>query len=233
MAQDRSGSDDMLTSDGQLDYEAIVSDAVREAMRNVLRTVLTDVAKNGLRGEHHYYIAFDTNAPGVVMSRRLKERYPNEMTIVLQHKFWSLAVMQERFEVKLSFNSIPELLGVPFTAVKMYVDPSTRFGHQFEEPETNTIEPGEDATPAKAGRGGPRVVGGSGVKTDKKRNVTAAKKRAVEPAADLQGEQPGEAIPSQAPAANAQPAPHAVPAAAAQPDPGAKVVSLDQFRKKT
>ena len=87
--------------------------------------------RSGLPGQHHLYIAFDTEADGVSVSKRLKEQYPEEMTIVLQYQFWDLQVTNDRFEVKLSFGSVPERLVVPFQAVKAFYDPSAQFGLQF------------------------------------------------------------------------------------------------------
>lgn len=104
----------------------------QEALRGVVRKVLTDTAKNGLHGEHHFYIAFDTNYPGVRLSQRLREQYPNEMTIVLQHQFWDLTVTDHAFEVGLSFGNVPERLVIPFDAIKGFFDPSVQFGLQFE-----------------------------------------------------------------------------------------------------
>ena len=104
----------------------------QEALRGVVRKVLTDVARDGLPGEHHFYIAFDTRAPGVRISQRLREQYPEEMTIVLQHQFWDLAVTEHTFEVGLSFGGVPERLLVPFSAIKGFFDPSVQFGLQFE-----------------------------------------------------------------------------------------------------
>jgi uncharacterized protein len=118
-------------ADRTIDYEALAQDA----MRGLVRTVLTKAAKLGLPGEHHFYISFDTLAPGAFISKRLREKYPDEMTIVLQHRFWDLAVTDERFEVKLTFDGIPERLVVPFNAIKVFFDPSVRFSLQFEGPE--------------------------------------------------------------------------------------------------
>jgi uncharacterized protein len=106
----------------------------QNALRGVVREVLTQVQKNGLPGEHHLYIAFDTCADGVSISKRLKEQYPDEMTVVLQYQFWDLVVTDERFEVKLSFSNVPERLVVPFAAVKAFYDPSAQFGLQFGKP---------------------------------------------------------------------------------------------------
>jgi uncharacterized protein len=106
----------------------------QDALRGVVRQVLTLVQKGGLPGEHHLFIAFDTSGDGVFVSKRLKEQYPEEMTIVLQYQFWDLQVTNERFEVKLSFNNVPERLVVPFEAVKAFYDPSAQFGLQFGKP---------------------------------------------------------------------------------------------------
>jgi hypothetical protein len=106
----------------------------QNAMRGVVRDVLTQVQREGLPGEHHLYIAFDTGADGVSISKRLKEQYPEEMTVVLQYQFWDLVVTNERFEVKLSFSNVPERLVVPFSAVKAFYDPSAQFGLQFGKP---------------------------------------------------------------------------------------------------
>jgi hypothetical protein len=105
----------------------------QEALRGVVHRVLVDAAKNGLPGEHHFYISFDTRAEGVRLSPRMLAQYPEEMTVVLQHQFWDLIVTDEGFEVGVSFGGIPERLAVPFAAVKGFFDPSVQFGLQFEE----------------------------------------------------------------------------------------------------
>src|SRR5918992_111778 len=120
-----------MTDCRMIDYEALSQDA----MRGVVRTVLGHTARSGLPGDHHFYISFDTQAPGVVLSRRLQDKYPEEMTIVLQHRFWDLVVSEDRFEVKLTFDGIPERLVVPFAAIKVFFDPSVRYGLQFETPD--------------------------------------------------------------------------------------------------
>jgi hypothetical protein len=106
---------------------------VQEALRAVVRRVLMDIAKNGLPGEHHFYISFDTRADGVRLSPRMLTQYPTEMTVVLQHQFWDLVVTESDFEVGVSFGGVPERLAVPFAAVKAFFDPSVQFGLQFEE----------------------------------------------------------------------------------------------------
>jgi hypothetical protein len=103
----------------------------QDALRGVIRTVLTDAAVKGLPGDHHFFITFDTRADGVRMSARLKASYPDEMTIVLQHQFWDLTVGEEDFDVGLAFNGIPERLHIPFKAVRAFMDPSVQFGLQF------------------------------------------------------------------------------------------------------
>lgn len=102
------------------------------ALRGVVRTVLADVAKNGLPGEHHFKITFNTGSPGVRLSDRMRAQYPQDMTIVLQYQFWDLAVTEQAFEVGLSFGGIPERVGVPFEAVTAFYDPAVQFGFQFE-----------------------------------------------------------------------------------------------------
>lgn len=105
----------------------------QQALRGVVRAVLSDAARKGLPGEHHFYIAFDTNADGVRMPDRLRSQYPEEMTIILQHQFWDLKVGDDEFEVGLSFGGVPAKLVIPFEAVKGFFDPSVQFGLQFEE----------------------------------------------------------------------------------------------------
>jgi hypothetical protein len=119
----------------------------QQALRGVVRQVLVDASKKGLVGEHHFYISFDTRADGVRLSDRLKQQYPEQMTIILQHQFWDLSVSDTGFEVGLSFGGIPEKLGVPFEAVKGFFDPSVQFGLQFEE-----VSADADAAPAQASK---------------------------------------------------------------------------------
>ena len=104
----------------------------RDALRGVLRQVLTDAAAHGLPGEHHFFITFLSTAEGVKLSPRLLAQYPEEMTIILQHQFWDLVVTEDRFEVGLSFAGVPERLVVPFNSIKSFFDPSVQFGLQFE-----------------------------------------------------------------------------------------------------
>jgi hypothetical protein len=111
-----------------IDYPTMIDDA----MRGVVREALRQVQKEGaLPGEHHFFITFDTNFSGVVISPVLKSKYPGEMTIVIQHQFWDLGVEQDQFVVTLSFNKRPERLVVPFAAMTAFADPSIKFGLQF------------------------------------------------------------------------------------------------------
>jgi len=112
----------------------------RNALRGVVRAALEHVAENGLPGEHHFYIAFDTHGEGVQISSRLLEKYPREMTIVLQHQFWELEVLEDRFSIGLSFNNIPEKLIVPYKAINSFFDPHVQFGLQFEADEDTASE---------------------------------------------------------------------------------------------
>ncbi len=102
------------------------------ALRQVVRLALKRVEREGLPGDHHFFIAFDTRHPGVRISDRLRRKYPEEMTIVIQHQFWNLAVHPASFEIDLSFDNIPEKLAIPFEAIKGFFDPAVQFGLQFE-----------------------------------------------------------------------------------------------------
>lgn len=126
-------------------YDVLTS----EAMRGVLRRVLTDAAEQGLPGEHHFFITFLSKADGVKISSRLLAQYPEEMTIILQHQFWDLTVSEDHFEVGLSFGGVPERLVVPFNAIKSFFDPSVQFGLQFEPADAATAKAAEpSAAPA-------------------------------------------------------------------------------------
>jgi hypothetical protein len=116
------------TPDSLIPYDEIVQDSLRQ----VVRRVLSDVsASGGLPGGHHFFIAFRTRFPGVDMPRHLLERYPEEMTVVLQHRYWDLAVEEEHFEVGLTFNQVPAKLSIPYKAITGFVDPAVNFALQF------------------------------------------------------------------------------------------------------
>jgi hypothetical protein len=118
---------------------------VEEALRGAVRRVLEEVAKDGLPGEHHFYITFDTQYVGVELPDFLKERYPEEMTIILQYQFYGLEVDEEKFQVTLSFNNVPERLVIPLDAITVFADPSVNFALQFEHGiDGEDIEEGEE-----------------------------------------------------------------------------------------
>ena len=122
----------------EIRYDVLTQDA----LRGVIRQVLALVQRNGLPGDHHLYIAFDTTADGVSISKRLKEQYPEEMTVVLQYQFWDLQVTNDRFEVKLSFSNVPERLVVPFRSVKAFYDPARSSGCNSASPARRTTAHG-------------------------------------------------------------------------------------------
>jgi hypothetical protein len=141
--------------DDLIRYDVLVQDALRTVVRKVLR----EVADGGLPGEHHFYIAFDTTAPGVRLSSRLRQQHPEEMTVVLQHQFWDLAVTDHAFEVGLSFGGVPERLLVPFSAVKGFFDPSVQFGLQFDPQTAKDREAEPQPAPAPAAAIAPALGG--------------------------------------------------------------------------
>jgi hypothetical protein len=104
----------------------------QDALRGLVRRVLIDAGKKGLPGEHHFFITFDTQHDAVRLSQRLRDQYPDEMTIVLQHQFWDLKVTDEAFEIGLSFSGVAERLFIPFEAITAFADPSVQFALQFE-----------------------------------------------------------------------------------------------------
>jgi len=132
---------------------------VEDALRSVVRRALLEVGANGLPGDHHFYLTFHTQDPGVSLSPVLRAQYPKEMTIVLQHQFWGLEITEDNFTVKLSFGGVRETLVIPFQSVVSFADPSVKFGLQFEtaaegdgeESESDDIDADEQgATPLRA-----------------------------------------------------------------------------------
>lgn len=127
---------------------------MHQAMRGLIRNVLEDVAANGLPGAHHFFITFDTTHPDVAIADWLRERYPTEMTVVLQHWFSGLDVTEDGFTVTLNFGNSPEPLVIPFDAVLTFVDPSVEFGlrfesqHEDEEEDEDLLTEEEDETDA-------------------------------------------------------------------------------------
>ncbi|WP_455478198.1 SspB family protein [Bartonella sp. B10] len=118
----------------QIRYDILVQDA----LRGVIRKVLSEVAEAGLPDNHHFFITFLTNAPGIKISPRLKSRYPEQMTIVLQHQFRDLSVSETAFEVTLSFKEINEKLVIPFTSIQVFYDPVAAFEAAFDLPSNLT-----------------------------------------------------------------------------------------------
>ena len=179
----------------------------QDALRSVVRRVLSDAAKNGLPGEHHFYISFDTRHPGVRISNRLRGQYPEEMTIVLQHQFWDLTVADVGFDVGLSFNGITERLHVPYEAIKGFYDPSVQFGLQFQaalaEEEAETADTERPVAP----------VAGSDAPAE-----TLPAEKPVTPAAQA----PATPLSAETGSANEP----------GKPAGGGEVVRLDRFRKK-
>ncbi|WP_442755990.1 SspB family protein [Methylocystis sp. JAN1] len=191
---------------------------VQDAMRGVVRKVLGDVAVSGyLPGDHHFTISFRTDAPGVRMSRRLAEQWPQELTIILQHQFSNLVVDEEGFGVTLSFRSIPENLYIPFAAITGFYDPSVEFGLRFETSELDELEEEEEEAPPAR----PNL-----------RAVDEAAEAPPAPAPAKPAAARAEAKKSVAEKAEKKAEARASDAAEGEGD-DAKVVSIDAFRKKT
>ncbi len=132
------------TADSLIPYDEIVQDALRTVVRRVLERI---DAEGGLPGAHHFYIAFRTRAPGVEIPKHLLERYPDEMTIVIQHRYWDLDINEERFQIGLSFNQVPAKLTIPFEAVTGFVDPAVNFALQFQPKEGDAVVAEPEPTP--------------------------------------------------------------------------------------
>ncbi len=141
--------------DSLIPYDEIVQEALRAVVGRVLGQIIA--AGGSLPGDHHFYITFKTGAPGVSIPSHLRERFPDEMTIVLQNKFWDLGVDDQGFTVGLSFNQLPAKLDIPFSAITAFVDPAVDFGLQFQAmvpdaaPEPH--EPAENDSPADDTKG--------------------------------------------------------------------------------
>ena len=180
-------------------YDLLVQDALRGAVRKIM----TEVAREGLPGEHHFYITFKTGAPGVRLSTQMRNQYPDVMTIILQHQFWDLAVSEHGFEVGLSFRNVPERLLVPFDAVTEFYDPSVQFGLKFEAEAAHPEQSANDEEPATLSTG---PVAFAPLAADAPKSVPSTEDKRSD-------EKPAEA------------------AVGADAEPG-KVVSIDAFRKK-
>ncbi len=185
----------------------------QDALRGVIRKVLTEIAKTGLPGDHHFFITFLTTASGVRLSSRLREKYPELMTIVIQHQYWDLQVTETAFEVGLSFSDIPERLLIPFSAIRGFYDPAVNFELEFE------VKDGESASAPSAETKAPTApaLAAPAPAPAKLQPKTAAK---------------SETAPAKLPAAkDKSEAGEAKEEKAGEKK--AEVVSLDAFRKKT
>ncbi len=175
---------------------------VQDALRSVVRKVMSDVAKSGLPGDHHFNIAFKTQAPGVIIPPAMRQRYPDEMAIILQHEFWDLEVGADAFEVSLNFSRKPERLTIPFDSITGFSDPSVPFGFKLEPRIAQPF-----AEPSLAGPG---------------KNAEAAL------AAPAQAAKPSQPAPKAAESADKKSDSQDKP----REGEAAKVVSIDAFRKK-
>jgi uncharacterized protein len=191
----------------------------QEALRGMMRRVLIDAAKKGLPGEHHFFISFDTRAPGVRMSDRLRAQHPEEMTIVLQHQFWDLTIAEHAFEVGLSFNGVPERLLIPFDAIKEFVDPSVQFALKFD-----TVAEGAPASAAAA----PPTAPANAAPAKAKPSPSALPQSLRKLPAGGNDDDPARAETTETAADSdaREDAPQSPPSG------GAEVVRLDRFRKK-
>jgi uncharacterized protein len=150
------------TPDSLIPYDEIVQEALRAVVGRVLGSIVSGGGQ--LPGAHHFYITFKTGAPGVSIPVHLRERFPDEMTIVLQNKFWDLEVGDHGFSVSLSFNQIPAKLQIPFSAITGFVDPAVDFGLQFQaavselEPESHDTAENDGDSPEPGGDGDSNVV---------------------------------------------------------------------------
>jgi len=178
---------------------------VQDALRGMVRHVLSSVARDGLPGEHHFYISFQTHARGVRLSQRMRDRYPDEMTIVLQHQFWDLRVTELAFEVGLSFQNISEMLLIPFDAITRFADPAAGFELQFAAAE-ETAEIGGSLSERPPPEGKPAAPAPPDQLPLPPDERTQTHPKAADPAA------PEELAPAQS---------------------APKVVSIDSFRKKS
>ncbi len=211
---------------------------VQEALKSVVRRVLIDASRDGLPGEHHFYISFRTDAPGVRLSQRMRDKYPEEMTIVLQHQFWDLGVTEHAFEVGLSFSGVPERLLIPFDAVVGFFDPSVQFGLKFElqgdaAATLEQIEAGSDV-PRSRESDTARPPAPPTPLPSRARQQAAAEDGSASPGrADKPAPAKGKGA---AKGAGTEPQ-EVIAETAARQGPvdggGAQVVSLDAFRKKT
>ncbi len=204
-----------MTKDG-LRYDKMVE----RALRGVVREAISFAIADGLPGGHHFYITFKTGAPGVAIAEQLRAKYPDEMTIVIEHQFWELTVTPDEFAVTLSFNSRPERLTIPFAAITAFADPSVKFGLQFQEtPSESPPHPGAHPAAQPGGEQLVRLAETTAAETSRSRKERASPKLA---------EEKPEGKPS---GPSAGPGPGPSPGKGGAKKPG-EVVTLDTFRKK-
>jgi hypothetical protein len=203
---------------------------VQDALRGMVRKVLGEASREGLPGDHHFLVTFRTEAPGVRLSKRMREKYPEEMTIVLQHQFWDLTVAESSFEVGLSFNNVPERLHVPFDAITSFVDPSVQFGLKFEVQDVGVEQGANDATPAEPGRGGRTGSDLHAVPREAEKPAGESRPASV-PA--VPSKTPAKPTPKPAASGGKVPEEAADKADDAAPADAGKIISIDAFRKKT
>ena len=186
----------------------------QDAMRGVVKKVISETARAGLPGDHHFFISFLTNYPGVRLSSRMRERYPDEMTIVVQHQYWDMKASENGFEIGLSFDDIPENLAIPFAAIKGFFDPSVQFGLQFDISDNDDefqLEGDSEITPIK-----PEL------------HIAEAPEKAPEESAAKSKE----TAPKPKTAKKKKSTKRKKTSKAEEEKPSAEVVSLDAFRKK-
>jgi len=177
---------------------------VQNALRGVIRKVLSEIDKTGLPGNHHFFITFMTGAQGVKVSNRVREQYPDQMTIVLQHQFWELEINETGFGIGLSFSDVPEKLYIPYTAIRGFYDPSVNFELEFDVEQSD-----EESDDESDGEIVASDVGDPIVQDDQKDKDTAkaAKPKVVDDSEDDEAEDEDD-------------------------EASAEVVSLDAFRNK-
>ena len=197
---------------------------VQDALKGVVRKVVGDAAKDGLPGDHHFYVSFRTDFPGVRLSPRLREKYPEDMTIVLQHQFWDLAITDQSLEVGLSFSGVPERLFIPLDALTGFYDPSVQFGLKFEIQDQDAgggtrdekVAKGSSPAPLELQKKAPLPVTRTAPKLPSRQSKPAGESDRSAPKSE-KGQKAGKTEPGKEKADDAA---------------GADVVSLDAFRKK-
>lgn len=211
----------------QIRYDLLV----QEALRGVVRKVLASAARDGLPGDHYFHIEFLTPAAGVRLSDRMRERFPERMTIILQHTFWNLEVSEEAMEVGLSFGGVEERVRVPFAAITGFFDESVQFGLRFEVEDAPKLrEPAPAVVGDKAAAKTPKESGAKPAEPVVAR--TRAKSAGEAPAKDATGKAARD-VGKDAPAKDAPAKDAPAKQSAEPPAEGAKVLSIDAFRKKS